>query len=539
MDEYTFVNQKTKILVIDDEFEIFKVPLETNLRNKYRDWELFWAKSKDEGIEFLAQKEPDIIILDLELTPGHEEGKDILKYIRSNKLNLPVIIFTKSESIADVKETLSRWALAADGYILKKETIESNNYEELRKLIPPLLYKYSRIYNKIGILITHGTDTMAFGFSILRYMLKKIRINIVLTGSQIPLSGFFSSSDGIGNLKTSLFILNRVPPPSISTVFNNGRDVYSNNLRKVRKWDIDAFEGEKLASSIWWDVKTETDIKFIPYKEQLLECLYLIRTGGTIESEKDPLTGALKATGDFVQTYLFSTLQKEFFKELLTPYQSLHKDSSCLIIKDWIRVANWIKEILEKENLPCEIDAKFDWKIRPILLNPFYNKKNYIKFIEKSERGLILLGYGAGNANIEDNEYSIIPALKEAINSGKIVVISSQVPIDDYDFSYEAGRKLIEYGAIPSGNLSFEEAQIRLAYILGHSDEIANIANNESIDMDLLIKAAYVAGIGFRTNESYRDYESISGVKIMPYNPFVDFNKTFKDAILEVAQYQR
>ena len=539
MDEYIIVNQKAKILVIDDEFEDFKDPLEMNLRNKYREWGIFWAKNKDEGIKFLAKIEPDIVILDLELSPGKEEGKDILKYIRSNKISLPVIIFTKSESIQDAKDTLSRWTLAADGYVLKKTTIDNNNYDELRDLIPPLLYKYSRVYNEIGILITHGTDTMAFGLSILRYMLKMISINIVLTGAQIPLSGFFSPSDAIGNLKTSLYMLNRIPPPSVSVVFNNGKDVYSGNLRKARKWDVNAYEGKKLATSLWWDVEMETEVKFVPYKDQLLDRLYLIRTGGTIESERDPKTGALRPTGDFVQAYLSSTLQKEFFSELLTPYKSLHKDSSCLTIDDWIQVANWIKDIHDNENLSCKVDLNFDWGVKPILMNPVYNRDDYKRYFENIEKGAVILGYGAGNANIEENNYSIIPSLRKAIESNKIVVISSQVPIDEYDFTYDAGRKLIEYGAIPSGCLSFEEAQIRLSYILGHSCEISKIAEAKGFDKEILTKAAFVAGIGFRTDESRREYEKIAGLKIMPLDPLRDFNKTFGEAIEEIAEYQR
>lgn len=53
-----------------------------------------------------------------------------------------------------------------------------------------------------GIVITHGTDTMAYTASMLSFMLQGIRIPVVLTGSQLPMG--HPLTDGLENLRTAL-----------------------------------------------------------------------------------------------------------------------------------------------------------------------------------------------------------------------------------------------------------------------------------------------------------------------------------------------
>lgn len=53
-----------------------------------------------------------------------------------------------------------------------------------------------------GIVITHGTDTMAYTASMLSFMLAGIDIPVVLTGAQYPI--IYPDSDGIRNLENAL-----------------------------------------------------------------------------------------------------------------------------------------------------------------------------------------------------------------------------------------------------------------------------------------------------------------------------------------------
>ena len=71
--------------------------------------------------------------------------------------------------------------------------------EEWRKIAGKVL-KSSWDYD--GIVITHGTDTMAYTASMLSFMLRGISVPVVLTGSQYPIA--YPDSDGRKNLANAL-----------------------------------------------------------------------------------------------------------------------------------------------------------------------------------------------------------------------------------------------------------------------------------------------------------------------------------------------
>jgi hypothetical protein len=104
----------------------------------------------------------------------------------------------------------------------------------------------------------------------------------------------------------------------------------------------------------------------------------------------------------------------------------------------------------------------------------------------------------------------------------------------------------LESGAVPSGSLSYPEAQVKLAYILGHQDEIKEVAKEYNLSEYQLVKAAFLAGVGFRKEDSKKEYEKITKgkeggppVKVMPNDPFADSKKSFNDAVKDVAIFQK
>ena len=99
----------------------------------------------------------------------------------------------------------------------------------------------------IAILITHGTDTLAWTHAFVRYALKNNRINIAITGSQIPLPAMPSFSDAYINIANSVHFLTNIEPAHIFTVFNYGSQAFSDSLYKVDRWNNNAFAGDTIA----------------------------------------------------------------------------------------------------------------------------------------------------------------------------------------------------------------------------------------------------------------------------------------------------
>lgn len=75
----------------------------------------------------------------------------------------------------------------------------SNIQPEDWQLIAQKVYEYRNDYD--GIVISHGTDTMAYTASMLTFMLQNINIPVALTGSQVPIET--TLTDAPLNLKTA------------------------------------------------------------------------------------------------------------------------------------------------------------------------------------------------------------------------------------------------------------------------------------------------------------------------------------------------
>ena len=92
--------------------------------------------------------------------------------------------------------------------------------------------------NYDGIVVTHGTDTMAYTSSVLSYMLHGIHIPVVFTGSQLPV--MHPLTDAIDNLRCALAFAS-TGIGGIFVAFNR-KIIFGNRAVKVRTTNFDAFE---------------------------------------------------------------------------------------------------------------------------------------------------------------------------------------------------------------------------------------------------------------------------------------------------------
>ena len=89
-----------------------------------------------------------------------------------------------------------------------------------------------------GIVVTHGTDTMAYTSSMLSFMLPNIPIPVVLTGSQLPL--VHPLTDACDNLRHALAMA-ASGVPGVFLAFNR-KVILGCRAVKVRTTGFDAFE---------------------------------------------------------------------------------------------------------------------------------------------------------------------------------------------------------------------------------------------------------------------------------------------------------
>lgn len=89
-----------------------------------------------------------------------------------------------------------------------------------------------------GVVVTHGTDTLAYSAAALSFMLRAPKGPVVLTGSQLPLE--HPLSDAPSNLMEAVETA-RTAPPGVYVVFNH-KIIRGTRAVKLRTTSFDAFD---------------------------------------------------------------------------------------------------------------------------------------------------------------------------------------------------------------------------------------------------------------------------------------------------------
>lgn len=140
-------------------------------------------------------------------------------------------------------DLISRLGYAADYDVVVRDllTLDSSNIQpEEWQLIARAVFEERKSYD--GIVITHGTDTMAYTASMLSFMLPRIDIPVVLTGSQLPIA--HPLSDAPDNLRTA-FAMACGNVCGIFIAFDR-KILLGCRAAKVRTTDFRAFESVNL-----------------------------------------------------------------------------------------------------------------------------------------------------------------------------------------------------------------------------------------------------------------------------------------------------
>ena len=122
-------------------------------------------------------------------------------------------------------------------FVEKLFNLDSSNIqpEEWRTIAKKI---YDEYQNYDGIVIAHGTDTMAYTAAGLSFMLRNLPIPVVLTGSQLPI--FNQLTDAADNLR-SAFAMAASGYPGVFVAFNR-KIILGTRAVKVRTTAFDAFE---------------------------------------------------------------------------------------------------------------------------------------------------------------------------------------------------------------------------------------------------------------------------------------------------------
>ncbi len=132
------------------------------------------------------------------------------------------------------------------------------------------------------------------------------------------------------------------------------------------------------------------------------------------------------------------------------------------------------KNILKNNGL-FHIFDKLDNSIAVMKIFPGFSPASFEPC--EDTRAIILIGYGAGTIPVENS--GILEKVKRWIAEDKLVVFTSETKAGSlYPNLYESGKKLLDLGAVDSGDMTFEATITKIIFLLGQYRSVSIIKKN-------------------------------------------------------------
>lgn len=240
-----------------------------------------------------------------------------------------------------------------------------------------------------GVVVTHGTDTMAYTASVLTFMLPGIELPVVLTGSQLPIRS--PLSDAPYNLRCALEMA-ASGVPGVFIAFDR-KILLGCRSVKVRTTGFDAFE-------------------------------------------------------------------------------SVNREPVARINADGLRFA---QPLPAAPAGPCVLRPELDSRVVLIKLIPGFSPELLGAIASAGARGLVVEAFGSGGLSFLRRD--LVTAMGGLVARGIPVVVCSQCLYERSDLTrYEVGRRALEHGVIPGGDMTSECAVTKLMWALGQGMDAAEVA---------------------------------------------------------------
>ncbi|XP_045771233.1 L-asparaginase-like [Maniola jurtina] len=144
-----------------------------------------------------------------------------------------------------------------------------------------------------GFVVLHGTDTTAYGASVLSFMLESVGKTVVLTGAQVPI--FQPRSDGNNNILCAILIAATLHIPEV-TVFFGAKLFRGTRVKKVSNTRIYAFDSPNFPALLEAKTTLEVDPKMLIHPpgsvpdecrlhDKLAQKVYVLKVAPTITPE--------------------------------------------------------------------------------------------------------------------------------------------------------------------------------------------------------------------------------------------------------------
>ncbi len=121
-----------------------------------------------------------------------------------------------------------------------------------------------------------------------------------------------------------------------------------------------------------------------------------------------------------------------------------------------------------RHNLVPNFDTRMDDMVYLLKVFPGMRPSIIPRIVELGYHGIVIEGFGSGNIPTKEN--ALTGAIKNALDEGVIVVMSTQCAFGQADLSlYAVGKAAQDVGALSAFDMTSEAAAVKLMWILGHT----------------------------------------------------------------------
>ncbi len=349
----------------------------------------------------------------------------------NNKLDVPRSMHLDEQWVRSLDANITIGTSRAISCLMSENMQPSDWIEIAKEIVEEIKHGAS------GIVVTHGTYTLPYTASALSFMLRKLSVPIVLTGSQLPRTE--KNSDAATNVRAAMTLAsNKNIPPGVYVVFVGC---------------------DESASSYFGDPGNKV-IQHIP-----TEPVYIYRG-----------TRVRKA-----HTWRYDC------------YQSVNEEPIGKILNGHIQFnSNFNQD--SKSITNSETYADTDLNPNVMLLKAFPGLRGeYLDWLVDGKRckGIVIESYADGTLSTrEGSEFSFIEHISRATSKGIPIFFTSQ-SIGRIRGEYKAAEELSKAGAISLADMTTEAAIPKLMWVLGHASRLQKIKKMmlENIAGEIFLRA--------------------------------------------------
>jgi L-asparaginase len=169
------------------------------------------------------------------------------------------------------------------------------------------------------------------------------------------------------------------------------------------------------------------------------------------------------------------------FKYNSSKFEAFRSPNYPILAESGVHLRFSVNDIRQPTEGPLTVHNNLANDVAILKLYPGIGPKVVEAVLGADVRGVVMETFGAGNTSTDQ---WFIDLLKQAIDSGKVIVDISQCKVGTVELGrYETSKLLKDIGVANGYDMTYEAAVTKMMYLLGQSDDANEVKNLMEVDL--------------------------------------------------------